>query len=97
MIVPLPPVDSPQKVGHFPRMSITLAVEKDSIKLPIGVHLPDGTKVEVILPGEAVTKEDGATLYERMKDFVGCLKDGPADLAAEHDHYAHGTPKRSRL
>ena len=71
-------------------MSITLAVEKDTIKLPTGVHLPDGTKVEVILPGETVAKEEGATLYERMKDFVGCLKDGPADLAAEHDHYAHG-------
>ena len=78
-------------------MSITLAVEKDTIKLPTGVHLPDGTKVEVILPGETVAKEEGATLYERMKDFVGCLKDGPADLAAEHDHYAHGAPKRGGL
>ncbi len=73
-------------------MSITATVENDTIKLPM--HVPDGTKVEIFLPGEAASPEDGVTLYERMKDFIGCIKDGPEDLAAEHDHYAHGAPKR---
>ncbi len=31
-------------------MSITVIVENDTIKLP--VHVPDGTRVEVLLPGE---------------------------------------------
>jgi hypothetical protein len=39
---------------------------------------------------------DGITLYDSLRDFVGVIKDGPSDLAAEHDHYAHGTPKRSK-
>lgn len=71
-------------------MSITAVVENDTIKLP--VHVPDGTRVEITLPGNSVAQP---TLYERMKEFVGCIKGGPADLAAEHDHYAHGAPRRS--
>ena len=75
-------------------MSITATVENDTIKLPPGVHLPDGTEVKVFLPGASVPPEDQTSLFERMKDFIGCIKDGPEDLASEHDHYAHGTPKR---
>ena len=38
-------------------MSITAIVENDTIKLPPGVHVPDGTKAEITLPGEK-TAED---------------------------------------
>ena len=72
-------------------MSITVIVENDTIKLP--VHVPDGTRVEVMLPGEG-----GAVAEHRhawMQKYIGAVKDGPDDLAAEHDHYAHGAPKRS--
>ena len=31
-------------------MSITAVVENDSIKLPPGMHVPDGTQVEITLP-----------------------------------------------
>ena len=47
---------------------------------------PD-VEVEVIEAGEK-------TLAERFAPFVGCLDDLPEDLAAQHDHYLHGTPKR---
>ena len=40
---------------------------------------------------------EGPTLYDTLREFVGCIKDGPEDLAAEHDHYAHGAPKREAL
>lgn len=73
-------------------MSITAVVENDTIKLP--VHVPDGTRVQITLPWEHAVTEDGVTLYERMKEFVGCIKNGPEDLAAEHDYYAHRAPKR---
>ena len=33
-------------------MGITAIVENDTIKLPPDVHVPDGTKAEIILPGE---------------------------------------------
>ena len=77
-------------------MSITAIVENDTIKLPADVHVPDGTRVEITLPEQSarVAEGEGETLYDVLKDFIGCIKDGPEDLAAEHDHYAHGTPKR---
>jgi len=33
-------------------MSITAIVENDTIKLPAGTHLPDGTQVEVLVSPE---------------------------------------------
>jgi len=71
-------------------MSFTGTVENNAIKLPPGVHLPDGTKVTV-LP-ERTGDQPSATLAERLAEFIGCI-DGPPDLAENHDHYAHGAPK----
>ncbi len=68
-------------------MSITATVINDTIKLPEGVHLEDQTEV-LILP------KPRQTLAECYKDFIGCIKDGPTDLADNHDHYLYGTPKR---
>jgi len=73
-------------------MSITAIVENDTIKLP--VHVPDGTRVEITLPERDAPLKSGESPFAWMGEFVGCIKDGPEDLAAEHDHYAHGTPKR---
>jgi hypothetical protein len=72
-------------------MNITGVVENGSIKLPPDVHLPDGTRVTIEV------EKSSLTLAERMKPFVGCITDGPPDLAAQHDHYAHGTRKRKIL
>ncbi|MEA3211876.1 MAG: hypothetical protein QOE70_4933 [Chthoniobacter sp.] len=77
-------------------MSITAIVENDTIKLPM--HLPDGTKVEITLPEEGEAQaalENEPTLYDTLKGFIGQAKGLPEDFAAEHDHYIHGTPKRS--
>jgi hypothetical protein len=70
-------------------MSITATVENGAIKLPPGVHLPDGTRVRV----ETEPPRDSGSLAW-IREFAGSVS-GPADLAAEHDHYAHGTPKRT--
>jgi hypothetical protein len=32
--------------------------------------------------------------YECLKPVIGIIKGMPADWAAQHDHYIHGTPKR---
>ena len=31
---------------------------------------------------------------EAMSEFAGVVQELPADYAANHDHYLHGTPKR---
>ncbi len=73
-------------------MSITAIVENDTIKLP--VHVPDGTRVEIVLPEERKPKLKGALAW--MEEFVGSIDGLPEDFAAEHDHYIHGTPKRGK-
>ena len=75
-------------------MSITGIIENGSIKLPPDMHVPDGTKVEITLLEETVAepKPDGTLAW--MLKYAGLIE-GPEDFAAEHDHYIHGTPKRT--
>jgi hypothetical protein len=54
------------------------------------MSLPEGTAVRV----EAVALPSRKTLAERFKDVIGAGVNLPEDLAANHDHYRHGTPKR---
>jgi hypothetical protein len=71
--------------------SITATVENNVIKLPAGIHLPDGTPVRV----EPLTDLAGKPFGERYAKFIGAVKDAPADLAENHDHYLYGAPKRT--
>ncbi len=71
-------------------MSITAVVEKDSIKLPPGVHLPDGTPVRV----EPIAAP-ARSLAQRYAGLIGMADDLPADLAENLDHYVHGHPRAS--
>jgi len=75
-------------------MSFTGTVENDTIKLPPGVHLPDGTKV-TIEPAEkrASSADESPSLPAFMEKFAGCVNSGLGDVAENHDHYAHGAPK----
>jgi hypothetical protein len=79
---------------NFPAMSITAFVENNTIRLPVPV--PDGTRVEVVLPSDPVPAETGpgGSFFDAVRDLVGSVE-GPADWAAEHDHYIHGLPKRN--
>jgi hypothetical protein len=74
-------------------MSITGIVQNDTIKLP--VHVPDGTRVEIVLPETASTGQSTSSFFDAVRDLIGSV-DGPEDLATEHDHYIHGTPKRGQ-
>ena len=75
-------------------MSIAATVENDTIKLPPVLHLRDGMRVEIVLAAPEPEPGDTSALGW-MAEFVGCIDGLPADLAAEHDHYIHGTPKRA--
>jgi hypothetical protein len=60
-----------------------------------GEALPDGTEVRVepFARDEGVAVE-GPTLAEQFADVIGSVPDFPPDMAAQHDHYLHGAPKR---
>jgi hypothetical protein len=75
-------------------MSIIVIVENDTIKLP--VHVPDGTRLEITLPGEAAvpTMQGASEVTDALLAISAQVKGLPADLAAQHDHYLHGQPKR---
>jgi hypothetical protein len=72
-------------------MSIIAIVENDTIKLPAGVHLPNGTAVRI----EPLTEEPRKPFAERYAKFIGCVKGAPRDLAENHDHYLYGGLKRT--
>jgi hypothetical protein len=67
-------------------MSFTATVENDTIKLPPGVHLPDGTQVTV--------KPAEGSFTERYAEFIGVDDTLPEDFAVNHDHYLHGARKQ---
>jgi hypothetical protein len=71
-------------------MSVTATVEAGKIVLPSCVTWPDGTVLRI----EPVEKGEPKTLRELMKDFEGIADDLPSDMAANHDHYIHGHPKK---
>ena len=75
-------------------MTITAKVHNHTITLPAEVEIPDGAEVQVTLPEPASANGEPASFFDSMRDLIGSIKDGPEDLAAEHDHYAHGAPKR---
>ena len=73
-------------------------VKNGVVVLEAGVRLREGTAVRVEPMGEAETSSEGAPearqLREGLLAFSGVVKEGPADLAHNHDHYLHGTPRR---
>jgi len=63
-------------------------VENGVVILEEPESLADGTLVTVT-PIKAES-----TLGERLMQFAGTVEGLPADMASNHDHYIHGTPKK---
>ncbi len=66
-------------------------VKNGMVVFEAGAPPPEGTRVRV----EVEQQSQEESLSELLLRFAGCATDLPADFAAEHDHYIHGTPKRS--
>jgi len=71
-------------------MSYRGEVKNGVVVLEPGAALQEGTQVDV----EPVAPLIVATLAERLQAVVGRASGLPVDLAAQHDHYLHGQPKR---
>jgi hypothetical protein len=87
-------------------MSITIdatyedGVLKPAQPLPLSEHEKVRVTVEQqTTPAQTAAPPGGPTLAERIVALArnlppGALDSLPDDLAAEHDHYLYGTPKR---
>ena len=53
--------------------------------------LPEGAKVRVELVQKPAQPR---TLAEHYAAIIGIAEGLPPDMAEEHDHYIHGTPRR---
>ena len=54
------------------------------------VQLPEGVEVRV----ELISPTPRKTLAEQLGDLIGSVPDLPSDMAEQHDHYLHGSPRR---
>jgi len=71
-----------QKDGHYTvAMSITAIVEKDTVKLPYGIHVPDGTRVRLEI-ATAGASQWPADYFERT---AGALAGEPLERPAQGD------------
>jgi predicted DNA-binding antitoxin AbrB/MazE fold protein len=71
-------------------MSFLGHIENGVAKFDEPASLPEGMKVRIV----PVTELSRKTLAERFKNIIGAAHDLPEDMAENHDHYLHGTPKR---
>lgn len=76
-------------------MEISGVVQNGMIILDNPSDLADGTRVRIVtvaVPSEEATP--ATTIGERLAKYAGAAKGLPADMAAQHEHYRLGTPKR---
>ncbi|MBN2131135.1 MAG: hypothetical protein JW741_16665 [Sedimentisphaerales bacterium] len=73
-------------------------VKNGVIVLESGVRLREGmdVRVEPVEEAErtAAASQEADQLREGLLSFSGVVKEGPSDLARNHDHYLHGTPRQ---
>jgi hypothetical protein len=73
-------------------------VKNGVVVLEDGVRLREGMDVRVEPVEEPQRKEEPSQEASQLRggllSFSGVIKEGPTDLARNHDHYLHGTPRR---
>ncbi len=74
-------------------MVIKGKVQNGVVVLDWDLKVPDGTEVEIYLPGEEIPEEKLPTWAEVFKGLTGTAKGLPSDLAINLDHYLYGVPK----
>ena len=75
-------------------MTLRGHIRNGAVVLDEPSQLPEGTAVEVELR-KLEEQDSPPTLYERYHQIIGIAPDLPSDFSINHDHYIHGTPKRS--
>jgi len=81
-------------------MSYEGTVQNGVVVLTGGQSLPEGTVVQVVpqTTQSISANEDSRTIWQKLADLGREVEsepcDLPPDLAANHDYYLHGLPKR---
>lgn len=66
-------------------------IRNGTIVLDQPAPLPEGTRIEVVVKPVA---QAVSPLGEMLLRHAGKAVSLPEDMAAQHDHYLHGTPRR---
>jgi hypothetical protein len=90
-ILLLPDVYSVDRHGKEREMTYKGHVENGVVVLDPPGRVPEGAKVEVQLLAEPPSR---STVGQRLMKHAGVAKGLPSDLARNHDHYLHGTPRK---
>lgn len=64
-------------------------VKDGAIILDQPLQLPEGAEVLVQPLGD-----EQSSIWRKLLELAGTVKDLPPDAADNHDHYLYGTPKR---
>ncbi|MBI3823903.1 MAG: hypothetical protein HY289_14640 [Planctomycetes bacterium] len=75
-------------------MELTGVINNGAVVFDQPCGIPDGTKVTVRIGDLSKEQPAPATLGKRLLKHAGTVAGLPEDLAEQHDHYLHGTPKR---
>jgi hypothetical protein len=67
-------------------------IKNGTVVLDDAPAFPEGTEVQVqvVLP----SSPENSGLGQRLMKYAGKVDGLPSDLARNHDHYLHGTPKQ---
>jgi putative addiction module CopG family antidote len=78
--------------------------EPAGVEIAVSEHyyLQEGQRVEAGKPTECQTEPSHKPIWEVIQEISATVPDEvwdtvPTDLAAQHDHYLYGTPKRTDL
>jgi hypothetical protein len=71
-------------------------IKDGKVELDQLIPAPNGVEVQVTVGpiNEAEESAEYPPLFDRLKDFVGCVDDLPADASINIDYYLYGHPKR---
>lgn len=76
-------------------MSVAGTMKGGVIVLDEQQPIPEGARVQVVfVPAEAPQPTDNGPTLTNLLDLAGTVKGLPSDMADQHDHYIHGTPRR---
>lgn len=74
-------------------MSLYGVVKNGKLEVEGTIPFEEGTRVRIQLFKEK-GPYDGAGLAKDLLEWAGTAVDLPEDMALNHDHYLHGTPKK---
>ena len=76
-------------------MTFRGTVRQGVVVLEPGANLPEGADVTVTAADQpAPPSTEPSTLAARLLKYAGAVQGLPRDLARNHDHYIHGTPRK---